>query len=318
MATDSLQIEVIVPEELSNTRLDLALSQLIQDYSRSQLQSWIKQGFVTVNHSCIKQPRHKTQTGDHIKIDATIRAQQNWQGQALPINIIYEDSDIIIINKPTNCIVHPGAGNPDGTLVNALLHYAPELENVPRGGIVHRLDKDTTGLLVVARNLKAHHFLVNAIQSRTIKREYEAIVYGAIITGGTIEAPIGRHPRQRTKMSVRTDGKAARTHYRIIHKYPHFTHCRIILDTGRTHQIRVHMAHIHCPLIGDPVYASKSRVSKKWPEALQQCINKLQRQALHAVQLSLPHPTTNEMMTFNAPLPEDIKEILHLLQQLYS
>nr|MCH9643800.1 RluA family pseudouridine synthase [Gammaproteobacteria bacterium] len=215
--------------------------------------------------------------------------------------------------KPVNCVVHPGAGNPDNTLVNALLHHAPELQNVPRGGIVHRIDKDTTGLLVIARNLKAHNFLVTAIQERKVKREYETIVYGEMITGGSVDQPIGRHPKQRTKMSVRKDGKAAVTHYRIIKKYNDFTHCRVTLETGRTHQIRVHMAHILFPIVGDPIYANKNRISKKWPDALQAALQQFNRQALHAAQLTLQHPSNGETMTFTAPLPQDMKDLLELI-----
>ena len=313
MTEQTVDFTETIPESCHGLRLDQALATLLSDYSRSQLKSWIQQGFVKVNDTVITQPRQKVSAGQVVVIHALMRDQQNWSGQALPLNIVHEDNDIIIINKPANCVVHPGAGNPDHTLVNALLHHAPELQNVPRGGIVHRLDKDTTGLLVIARNLKAHNHLVQAIQQREIKREYQAIVYGEMITGGTVDAAMGRHPKQRTKMCVRHDGKTARTHYRVIKKYSHFTHCHIILDTGRTHQIRVHMAHIHYPLVGDPVYASKNRISKKWPEALQQTLHHFNRQALHAIQLSLPHPCSGEPLSFTAELPDDMQ---HLLEQL--
>lgn len=209
-------LSATITEACDDMRLDQALAILLSDYSRSQLQEWIKQGSVTVDGATINQTRKKVHKDQHIVIEVTLQKQQSWQGQDLPLNIIYEDDDIIVINKPANLVVHPGAGNPDNTLVNALLHHAPELQTVPRGGIVHRIDKDTTGLLVVARNLKAHNFLVTAIQERRVKREYEAIVYGDMITGGCIEQPIGRHPKQRTKMSVRQGGKPAVTHYRII------------------------------------------------------------------------------------------------------
>ena len=305
-------LNATITDECNNMRLDQALAILFSDYSRSQLQAWIKQGFVTVDGITVDQVRKKVCEDQQVVIEATLKAQQSWQGQDLPLNIIYQDDDIIVINKPADCVVHPGAGNPDNTLVNALLHHAPELQNVPRGGIVHRIDKDTTGLLVIACNLKAHNFLVTAIQERNVKREYETIVYGEMITGGSVDQPIGRHPKQRIKMSVRNDGKPAITHYRIIKKYNGFTHCRVTLETGRTHQIRVHMAHILFPIVGDPVYANKSRISKKWSDALQQALQQFNRQALHAAQLTLQHPSSGETMTFTAPLPQDMVALLAL------
>lgn len=306
---------ITVPETMMPCRLDVALSQLFPEYSRAQWQSWIAAGAIQIDQKIATKRRQAIAPGQVIAVNATLTEHTTTTPQDIPIDVIYEDADILVINKPAGLIVHPGAGNPNGTLLNALLHRDPDCSHLPRAGIVHRLDKDTSGLLVVARNLSAHHALIKAMQARDIHREYIAIVYGNLIAGGTIDAPIGRHPTHRTKMQVNRGGRDAITHYRILKKFPHHTYLKVILETGRTHQIRVHFAEQHHPLIGDPLYGNKNLISKKWPETLQTAIANFPRQALHAIRLSLPHPKSGEQMTWEAPIPEDIEMILTALSE---
>lgn len=287
-----------IPEELDQYRLDQALAKLFPEFSRSQLTKWALAGNVTVDSEYIK-PKSKIHPGQIITIAAELVDQQNWQAQPLSLEVIYEDEAVIVINKPAGLIVHPGAGNPDQTLVNALLHRFPTLSTLPRGGLIHRLDKDTSGLLVIAHTLPAYTKLVNAMQEREIKRVYQAIVEGTLIAGGTIDKPLGRHPTQRTKMAVTRAGKTAITHYRIIKKFPHHTHLHVELETGRTHQIRVHLASLYHLVLGDPVYGRKSDL--------------ISRQALHAWQLDFIHPLTEKLLHFEAPLPEDFNKVLQAL-----
>jgi 23S rRNA pseudouridine1911/1915/1917 synthase len=299
-----IEIEQIAPAELDQYRLDQALAILCPEYSRGQIQQWIRAGCVQINDQVALKPRAKVQTGQRIVISTALALPEIWQPQDMPLKIIYEDADLIVIDKPAGLIVHPGAGNSQHTLVNALLHYDPQLAAVPRAGLVHRLDKDTSGLLVVARNLVAHHYLVKNLQLRKIQREYAAVAHGVIRGGGVIRTMIGRHPTQRTKMSVVNNGKLAVTHYRVLHNFPAHTYLHIQLETGRTHQIRVHFAHIQHPLVGDQVYGGKKFSGQ----------NTFPRQALHAVRLALAHPKTGEMMSWNSDLPEDIKQLLQQLQ----
>jgi len=231
--------------------------------------------------------------------------QTSHQAQEIDLDIVYEDDDILVLNKPAGIVVHPGAGNHDSTLLNALLNHCPGIDVVPRAGIVHRLDKDTTGLMVVAKTIPAHTHLVAELQEREISREYEAIVNGTLVAGGTVDAAIGRHQTKRTSMAVRHDGKPAVTHYRIIEKFADFTHLRLKLESGRTHQIRVHMSHIRHPLVGDPLYGGRTRLPKGASEELIAMLRGFSRQALHAVQLGLFHPTSGEWMVWQAPLPDD-------------
>tara|TARA_R110002072_G_scaffold55372_3_gene144394 strand:+ start:12077 stop:13021 length:945 start_codon:yes stop_codon:yes gene_type:complete len=309
-----LQLQIIIPEELAGSRLDQALSQLIPEHSRSRIQLWIKSGDVCVNKSIYKQ-RTEVHNGDIIDIDTEITNIEKHQAEAIKLDILHEDEALIIINKPAGLIVHPGAGNPNHTLVNALLHFDKDLDTVPRAGIIHRLDKDTTGVLVVARTLESHTNLVNQLQKRDIKREYQAIVCGQLTSGGTIENKLGRHPKQRIKMAVTSNGKTATTHYRLIKKYQHYTHLHVQLETGRTHQIRVHMSHIKHPIVGDPVYGNNGSIRKGVNPSLRDFISNFSRQALHAYSLSLTHPLTKIDMTFNADLPEDIQTLLTVLNQ---
>jgi 23S rRNA pseudouridine1911/1915/1917 synthase len=294
-------LKTIIPENLDNKRLDQALAKLFPEYSRTRLQAWIKAGQVTVDGKVLK-PRDKVHTGQNIIVTPIIEPQEHWEAQPIVLDIIYEDDDIIIINKPAGLVVHPGAGTRDKTMLNALLHHAPELTKLPRAGIIHRLDKDTSGLLVVARNLKSHTKLVADLQQRNIKREYEAIVVGVMTAGGTIDAPIGRHPKDRKRMAVVVFGKPAITHYRVIKRFKAHTHIKVMLETGRTHQIRVHMAHIHYPIVGDPVYGGNKARYKNF-----------KRQALHAKCLGLIHPRTGKQMEWHAPLPNDMQWLLEEL-----
>ncbi|GJM05009.1 MAG: pseudouridine synthase [marine bacterium B5-7] len=309
-----LQLQITIPEELAGSRLDQALSQLVPEHSRSRIQSWIKSGDVYVNKSIYKQ-RTEVRNGDIIEIDTEITSIEKHQAEAIKLDILHEDEALIIINKPAGLIVHPGAGNPNHTLVNALLNFDAGLDAIPRAGIIHRLDKDTTGILVVARTLESHTNLVDQLQKRDIKREYQAVVCGQLTSGGSIENKMGRHPKQRIKMAVTNNGKTAITHYRLIKKYQHYTHLHVQLETGRTHQIRVHMSHIKHPIVGDPVYGNNSSIRKGVNPSLRDFISNFSRQALHAFSLSLTHPLTKIDMTFNAELPEDIQTLLTVLNQ---
>ncbi|MCZ6802460.1 MAG: 23S rRNA pseudouridine(1911/1915/1917) synthase RluD [Proteobacteria bacterium] len=307
-----LQLQTTIPKELAGKRLDQALSKLYPDHSRSRIQSWIKIGDVSVNNLSYKQ-RDKVDFGDVIEINTELNNIDKYQPEKIDINIIYEDDAIIIINKPAGLVVHPGAGNPNHTLVNALLNFDEELDAIPRAGIIHRLDKETTGVMVVARTLESHTWLVNKLQKRDIKREYQTIVCGRLTAGGSIESKMGRHPIHRTKMAVTNNGKTAATHYRIIKKYQHYTHLRVQLETGRTHQIRVHMSHIKHPIVGDPVYGNNNSIRKGVNPLLRETIKNFNRQALHAYALEFAHPVTGNIMNFNADLPDDMQTLIEAL-----
>ncbi len=301
-----------VPAAAAGRRLDQVLAELFPDYSRSRLQAWIKAGQVTVNGQAPR-PRDKVWEGDELALQAVETVETRWEAEAIPLELLYEDADILVINKPAGLVVHPAAGNWAGTLVNALLHYAPELAHLPRAGVVHRLDKDTSGLLVVARTLAAHKSLVAQLQARTVKREYHAIVNGVMTAGGTVEAPIGRHPVDRKRMAVVGGGREAVSHYRVAERFRAHTHITVQLETGRTHQIRVHMAHIHYPLVGDAVYGGRLRLPPKCGEALREGLRGFKRQALHAAALGLLHPARGEEMHWAVPLPADMQQLLALL-----
>ncbi|MFN2360287.1 MAG: 23S rRNA pseudouridine(1911/1915/1917) synthase RluD [Marinobacter sp.] len=303
-----------VPPEHSDRRLDQAAAELMPEHSRSRLQGWIKSGALTVNGKACR-PRDKVMLGDRLELDAEPEAQVSWQAESISLDIVYEDEHLLVINKPAGLVVHPAAGHADGTLVNALLNHAPEVENLPRAGIVHRLDKDTSGIMVVARSLIAHTSLVDQLQTRTMGREYEAIVVGTLTGGATVDAPIGRHPRERKKMAVVPTGKPAVTHYRLIERFAAHTHIRCKLESGRTHQIRVHMAHVKHPLIGDPQYGGRLRLPKGTTDELRDALTGFQRQALHARQLTLEHPRTGELMTWEVPLPQDMETLLAALRK---
>lgn len=307
------QMSARVPVELAGQRLDRVLAALFKDFSRARLQHWIRDGQVTVDGRACR-PRDKVQGGEVIELQAVQDDDTSWLAEAIPLDIIYEDSELIVINKPAGMVVHPAAGNRDGTLLNALLHHAPELAALPRAGIVHRLDKETSGLLVVARSLSAHKSLVEQLQARTMRREYEAVVCGVMTAGGTIDAPIGRHPSQRTRMAVVSKGKTAVTHYRVIERFRAHTHIRVTLESGRTHQIRVHMAHIKYPLVGDPQYGGRLKIPPDSTTELATVLRHFHRQALHAVSLGLQHPRSGEAMTWQAALPEDMQILIAALR----
>jgi len=312
--SNSIQASVSVPLSLGNKRLDQIAAELFPDFSRSRLQQWIKDGKLTVDGET-RRGRDKMIGNEVLSLDVVLEAEGDWEAEDIPLNIVYEDDDIVVINKPAGLVVHPAAGNHSGTLLNALLYHYPGIENVPRAGIVHRLDKDTTGLMVVAKTLQAQTQLVNQLQDRSMGREYEAITMGVMTGGGTVEAPIARHPTQRTKMSVAPEdmGKEAITHYRVLKKFNAHTHIRCKLETGRTHQIRVHMSHIGYPLVGDQTYFGRFRLPKGISLNLRQQLQTFQRQALHARELSLWHPTTDEYMTWEVDWPADFQALLQAL-----
>lgn len=300
MQDNHISLQGIIQPEFAGSRLDQALAQLFPEYSRERLKNWVLEGHCKVDGTVLR-PKDRVTGGENVVIEATLTEAVTWQAQDLPLDVIYADEDILIINKPANLVVHPAAGNYEGTMVNALLNYAPELSNIPRAGIVHRLDKDTTGLLVVARTLTAHASLSEQMQDRSITRIYEAVVHGLFLAGSTIDEPIGRHPHDRKKMAVNNGGREAITHYRVLKKFAKHTHIQVELETGRTHQIRVHMAHVKHPIVGDKTYAP--RMQHNFP-----------RQALHARTLGFIHPTSGEYMQWDIELPEDMQELLTTLK----
>ncbi len=305
-----------IPESEAGNRLDKALSALYPDYSRARLQQWIRDGSILIN-GLPKKPKDKVKGGETVEINAELEEVVVWKPQILPLVVLYEDEDLIVVNKPAGLVVHPGVGNKDNTLVNALLHHAPELAQLPRAGIIHRIDKETSGVLVVARSLKAHTFLVKQLQLHEFDREYQAITTGTLIAGGTIDAPMGRHPIHRTRMAVVDiqKGKSAITHYRIIKRFRAHTHIRVHLETGRTHQIRVHMAYKRHPLVGDPVYGGRLKIPPKSTDSFKESLRKFPRQALHAIRLGFLHPKTKEKMEWTAALPNDMQELLAVLEE---
>jgi 23S rRNA pseudouridine1911/1915/1917 synthase len=312
---ESTSLQLVVPANLGGQRLDLALQQMLPDHSRSRLQAWIKEGLVLLDG---KAPTAKTKVwgGEQLLLTPPKNAQENaFEPEEIPLDVVYEDDALIIINKPAGLVVHPAAGNWSGTLLNALLFHWPALKDVPRAGIVHRLDKDTSGLLVVAKTLEAQTCLVRQLQARTVKREYRAIVWGQLWRNGKVDQPIGRHPHHRTKMAVVRRGKPAITHYEILERFGTNTYLRCNLETGRTHQIRVHLQHLKAPMVGDPLYGIGNIIPHKMmtPE-LREVIGHFKRQALHAIKLGLIHPVTNEAMEWQIELADDMRELLEAMR----
>lgn len=305
-------LEARIPIQSHGMRLDQVVAELFPNYSRNRLATWIKEGRLTVDGKTMK-PRDKALASAHVVLEVADEPVIDWQPQTLPLDVIFEDEHILVVNKPAGMVVHPAAGHADGTLVNALLGYAPELDTLPRGGIVHRLDKETSGIMFVARSALAHKLLVAQLSERTVSRTYCAVCTGALTGGGKIDAPIDRHPTARTKMAVVADGKPAVTHYRIAHRFKHYTQLQVNLETGRTHQIRVHMAHRKRPLIGDPVYAGRQRIPAGASEVLITALRNFPRQALHAQALEFEHPATGDWMEFETELPDDLVELLEVL-----
>ncbi|MBB1605937.1 MULTISPECIES: 23S rRNA pseudouridine(1911/1915/1917) synthase RluD [unclassified Pseudomonas] len=312
--SDLIQLAAEVPFDLGGQRLDQVAAQLFPEHSRSRLAGWIKDGRLTVDGAVLR-PKDVVHAGSHLALEVQLEAQGEWKAQDIELDIVYEDEHILVIDKPAGLVVHPAAGHQDGTLLNALLHHVPHLANVPRAGIVHRLDKDTTGLMVVAKTLEAHTNLVAQLQARSVSRIYEAIVVGVIVAGGKIDAPISRHGVMRQKMAVVPTGKQAISHYRVLERFRSHTHTRVKLETGRTHQIRVHMSHIGFPLVGDPVYGGRFRIPPGASPTLVESLRDFPRQALHARFLELDHPATGERMKWESPLPDDFTWLLSLLRQ---
>jgi len=310
---ERIRISARADSSHAGLRLDQLAAMLFPDYSRARLQKWIRSGELTVDGEVVKLT-HKVTGNEILCLDAVTERNDTVRSQDIPIDIIYSDSDIIVINKPAGMVVHPAAGNPDGTLQNALLNFDPDLSALPRSGIVHRLDKDTSGVLVVARSLRAYTSLVTQLQERKMSRIYRAVVTGNIIAGGTVDAPIGRHPKDRKRMAVVGSGKPAVSHYRVLKPFNGATYLEVALESGRTHQIRVHMAHIGHPLAGDPVYGRGLKMKRGVPPGLVEAIRAFPRQALHACRLSLTHPGTSRGVHFEAPLPEDMEQLLAQLE----
>jgi 23S rRNA pseudouridine1911/1915/1917 synthase len=310
----SIDLQMTVPATLGGQRFDRIAADLFPDYSRARLQTWIRSGELRVDGEA-RQSKDKLRAGARLSLQAELQpVDESWQAEAIGLAIVHEDEDILVLDKPAGLVVHPAAGHADGTLLNALLHHCPELNVVPRAGIVHRLDKDTTGLMVVAKHLAAQTALVAQLQERSVHREDEAVATGVLVSGGTVDAPLGRHPRDRKRQAVLANGgKEAITHYRVLRRFRAHTHIRCLLETGRTHQIRVHMMHIHHPLLGDPVYGGRFRKPAGASPELIEAIRAFPRQALHARRLELRHPRSGELLSWEVPLPDDMRELLAVL-----
>ena len=308
------KIKIIIPERMKGERIDVAISKMLPDVSRSKIHSAIKHGDTVING---KKFKAKEKSNGSEVVSFTIKKNNNnqWIAEKIPLNIIYEDEDIIIIDKQSGLVTHPGPGNWSGTLANALLYYNQNLAKIDRAGIVHRLDKNTSGLMVVAKNLKSQKYLTEQLQAHSIHREYSAIVYGYMISGGSIDKPIGRDPKDRVKQAIINNGKEALTHYRLIDRFKNHTHVKAILETGRTHQIRVHLSHIGHPLIGDPIYGGRVRYPKKASQELKESLKNFERHALHSKKITLVHPISGEAMSWKSSLPVDMTKLLKVLKE---
>jgi 23S rRNA pseudouridine1911/1915/1917 synthase len=309
MTNSTVRLTLRIPDTQAGQRLDQALAELLPDYSRSRLKTWIEAGEVLVDGAS-RRPRDKVYGGEAVEVAAALPEETTARPQPIPLDIVHEDEHVLVLDKPAGLVVHPGAGNPDSTLQNALLAHDPQLAVLPRAGIVHRLDKDTSGLLIVARTLPAHTALVRMLEERDVHREYQAICRGVMTAGGTVDAPIDRHPTDRVRMAIREAGRESVTHYRVIERFRAHTHVRVQLETGRTHQIRVHLTHIGYPLVGDRVYGGRLALPKGCGEALRTALREFPRQALHAARLQLEHPVTGKPLEAVAPLPADMTRLL--------
>ena len=311
---ESITRNVLVTGQDAGLRLDQAAARLLPEFSRTRLQQWIREGKLRVNGEA-RTPRDMVFDGDMLDLQAQTEPQGQWAATAMDLAILFEDESILVIDKPVGLVVHPAAGHADDTLLNGLLQHCPALAEVPRAGLVHRLDRDTSGVLVVAKTLAAQTFLSAAIQARAVSREYRAVVNGVLVSGGTIDKPMGRHPRDRQRMAVLSSGgRHAITHYRVLSRYRAHSLLAVMLDTGRTHQIRVHMASEGHPIVGDPVYGGRPRVPRGAASELLECLRGFRRQALHAFRLRFAHPASGEAMQFEAPLPEDMRALIAALQ----
>ena len=313
--TQSTPISLIIPQDLGGLRLDQALQRMLPEHSRSRLQAWIKQGLVTLDGEA-STSKNKVWGGEKILVHMQEKPESSaFIAQDIPLNIVYEDEHILVVNKPAGMVVHPAAGNWDGTLLNAILHHVPHAHELPRAGIVHRLDKDTSGLLVVAKTLAAQTSLVRQLQARTVKREYRTIVWGQVWRNGKIDQPIGRHSHSRTKMAINKMGKPAVTRYEVLERFAVHTYMRCNLETGRTHQIRVHMQFLKAPIVGDAVYGYKGIIPlRAMTQTLRDFVQGFDRQALHAIKLGLIHPATLEPMEWQIELADDMKALLEAMR----
>ena len=305
----------ILTEEFAGKRLDVVLAELFPEYSRSRLKIWIEQGQVLVNGETAR-PKNKVSGDEELQLTVQmIESDSACEAENIPLDVVYQDESIIVINKTADLVVHPAAGHYSGTVQNALLYFDESLAAIPRAGIVHRLDKDTTGLMVVARNLSSHKYLVEQIQQHEVVREYQAVVHGVMTGGGMVDQPIGRHPHDRIKMAVTENGREAITHYRLLERFREHSHIKVQLETGRTHQIRVHMSYLRHPIVGDPVYAGRHRIPAGAQQDLVDFIQGFKRQALHAWKLSFVHPEHGDEVSFEAPLADDVQKLISLLQK---
>jgi 23S rRNA pseudouridine1911/1915/1917 synthase len=314
MTEERTQHTARIPDELAGQRLDQALARMFPDYSRSRLKSWLLDGSVLIDGAA-RRPRDPVQGGESVVLNVTADVAVRAEPEPMALDVVFEDDDLLVVNKPAGLVVHPGAGNASGTLMNGLLAHAPQLETLPRAGIVHRLDKDTSGLMLVAKSLPAHTALVRELAERAISRQYLAICNGVLTGGGTIDAPIERHPVDRTRMAVRDGGRSAVTHYTVVERFRAHTLVRVVLETGRTHQIRVHFAYRRHPLVGDPVYGGRLALPAGASEALREVLRTFRRQALHAARLELKHPVSGEALAFDVPPPLDFLALLRNLRE---
>ena len=310
----SVSRQATVPDSAAGRRFDAVLAELFPEFSRSRLSGWIKSGEVLLDGEPAR-PRDAVRGGETVSLNAVLDTEVRAEPEDIPLDVLYEDEHVFVLNKPAGLVVHPGAGNPAGTLVNALLHRDPSLAALPRAGIVHRLDKDTSGVMVVARTLQAQTALVEQLSAREVHRQYLAVVVGALVSGGTVDAPIDPHPRDRLKMAVREDGKEAVTHYRLRERFRAHTALECRLETGRTHQIRVHMAHLKHAIVGDPLYGGPLRLPKGATDTLAAALRGFKRQALHAETLEFAHPITGEPVRATAPMPADLLALLAALRE---
>ena len=312
--TDPNTLHAVVPAEAAGRRFDAVLAELFPDFSRSRLANWIKSGDALLDGE-VARPRDSVRGGESVSLIAELGVETVALPQDIPLDVLYEDDAVIVINKPVGMVVHPGAGNPDGTLVNALLYRDPTVNTMPRAGIVHRLDKDTSGVMVIARTLPAQTKLVEMLSERDVHRQYLAVVAGPMVSGGTADFAIDRHPRDRIRMAVREDGRDAVTHYRLRERYRAHTALECRLETGRTHQIRVHMQHIKHPIIGDSLYGGALKLPKGATEDLVGALRGFKRQALHAEVLEFAHPITGQAIRAEAPIPDDMQALMKVLRE---
>ena len=307
-------MKIIIPDRLIGSRLDAAIAEMLPELSRNKITSWIKSGAILIDSNSFK-PKDKVLGGEIIEVNASSEENSKWIAEDIELDIVYEDAEILVLNKPPGLVTHPGAGNTHGTLANGVLFARPELSQLDRAGIVHRLDKDTSGLMVIAKTESSKLSLIKQLEVHSVSREYYAIVYGSMVTGGMVDEPIGRDSSNRQKQAVTKSGKPAITHYRVIEKFKNFTLIKAILETGRTHQIRVHMSHIGHPLLGDFTYGGKVRFPKGATEELKVAIKEFPRQALHAKKLSITHPRDNKELTWKSKLPEDLDTMINILRK---